>query len=96
MSQRSQHPMTLTQFTQTGAALTQLGIQGYVDIETARLLIAEKLAAPARIRVEMRNFPCKGFEGIALTLEGHKTERPSAYRDRSTRPALRAESLGAS
>lgn len=70
MSQRSQHPMTLTQFTQTGAALTQLGIQGYVDIETARLLIAEKLAAPARIRVEMRNFPCKGFEGIALTLEG--------------------------
>ncbi|WP_226783302.1 hypothetical protein [Oceaniglobus trochenteri] len=62
--------MNLTKFTETGEALTQLNIQGYVDTETARHLIAEGLAEPQRIRVEMRNFPCKDFEGIALTLEG--------------------------
>lgn len=70
MNHRHQHPMTLTKFTETGAALMQLNIQGYVDIETARHLIAEELAEPQFIRVEMRTFPSKAFEGIGLTLEG--------------------------
>lgn len=70
MNRRSQNSVTLSKFTETGAALTQLNIRGYVDIETARNLIAKGLAEPQRIRVEMGNFPCKGFEGIALTLDG--------------------------
>lgn len=70
MNRRSPRPVTMTEFTETGAALMQLSIRSYVDIETARHLIAEELAEPQFIRVEMRTFPSKAFEGIGLTLEG--------------------------
>lgn len=70
MSQPFQHSMTLTRLTETGQALMQMNSQGYVDIEAARHLVAEGLAEPQLIRVEMRNLPCKEFEGIGLTAEG--------------------------
>lgn len=70
MNRRNPHPVTMTEFTETGAALMQLKIRGYVDIETARNLVAEELAEPQLIRVEMGTFPSKEFEGIGLTLEG--------------------------
>lgn len=70
MNRRNPHPVTMIEFTETGAALMQLNIRGYVDIETARRLIAEELAEPQRIRVEMGTFPSKEFESIALTLDG--------------------------
>lgn len=60
----------LTQFTETGAALAQLNIQGYVDIAAARHLIDEGLAEPERIHARMGTFPSKIFEGISLTLAG--------------------------
>lgn len=71
MDQPSQNLVTQTRLTETGTALTLLNAQGYVDIETARYLITKGLVEPERIRVEMGNFPCKVFEGIALTLEGN-------------------------
>lgn len=70
MNQHSQNPMILTQFTETGAALAQLNIQGYVDIAAARHLIAEGLAEPGRICARMKTFPSKIFEGVSLTLAG--------------------------
>jgi hypothetical protein len=70
MSQPFQHSMTLTRLTETGQALMQMNSRGYVDIEAARHLVAEGLAEPQLIRVEMRNLPCKEFEGIGLTAEG--------------------------
>lgn len=71
MSQPLQHSMALTRLTETGQALMQLNSRGYVDIETARHLVAEGLAEPERIRVEIRHFPSREFEGIGLTLEGN-------------------------
>lgn len=70
MNQHSQNPITLTQFTETGAALAQLNTRGYVDTAAARHLIAAGLAEPERIHARMGTFPSKIFEGIGLTLAG--------------------------
>lgn len=70
MSQPLQHSMILTRLTETGQALIQLNSRGYVDIDAARHLVAAGLAAPERIRVEIRHLPSREFEGIGLTLEG--------------------------
>lgn len=70
MSQPLQHSMILTRLTKTGQALMQLNNRGYVDIDAARHLVAAGLAAPERIRVEIRHFPSREFEGIGLTPEG--------------------------
>ncbi len=70
MSQPLQHSMILTRLTETGQALMQLNSCGYVDIETARHLVAAGLATPERIRVETPHLPSREFEGIGLTSEG--------------------------
>lgn len=70
MSQPLQHSMTLTKLTKTGQGLMQMSSRGYVDIEAARHLVAAGLAEPQRIRVDMRDFPSKEFEGISLTPKG--------------------------
>lgn len=70
MSQPLQHSMILTRLTETGQALMQLNSCGYVDIGAARHLVAAGLAAPERIRVEIRHLPSREFEGIGLTSEG--------------------------
>lgn len=79
MNRRNRHPVTLTKFTETGAALAQLNAQGYVDIAAALHLIAEGLAEPEHFYVRMDNFPRKRFEGVSLSLEGslaaHKLEQ---------------------
>lgn len=43
MRQPLQHSMILTKLTRTGQALMQLDSRGYVDIETARHLVAAGL-----------------------------------------------------
>ncbi|NIZ10971.1 hypothetical protein [Pseudooceanicola sp. HF7] len=70
MSQPLQHSMILTRLTEIGQALMQLNSCGYVEIGAARHLVAAGLAAPERIRVEIRHLPSWEFEGIGLTLEG--------------------------
>ena len=71
MSQPLQHSMILTRLTETGQALMQLNSCGYVDIDAAQHLVAAGLAAPERIRVEIRHLPSREFEGISLTSEGN-------------------------
>ena len=72
MSPPLQHSMILTRLTETGQALMQLNSRGYVDIETARHLVAAGLAEPERIRVEIRHLPSREFESIGLTSEASR------------------------